>query len=80
MDRVLQRLPDLRLEVTDHATNGATAFISSRARATVGGAPMGWTGTDRVVVRDGRSVVMEVIYDTAPIKQALTAASPAGTP
>jgi hypothetical protein len=27
-------LPDLRLEVTDHATNGTTAFISWRARAT----------------------------------------------
>jgi hypothetical protein len=36
---------------------------------------MEWTGTDRVVVRDGRSVVVEVSYDTAPIGQALTAAS-----
>jgi steroid delta-isomerase-like uncharacterized protein len=71
MDRVLQLLPDLRLEVTDHATNGATAFISWRARATVGAAPMEWTGTDRVVVRDGRSAVVEVSYDTAPISQAL---------
>jgi SnoaL-like domain len=80
MDRVLQRLPDLRLEVADHAANGATAFISWRARATVGDAPMEWTGTDRVVVRAGRAVVLEVRYDTAPIMQALTAASAAGAP
>jgi steroid delta-isomerase-like uncharacterized protein len=56
------------------------AFISWRARATVGAAPMEWTGTDRVVVRDGRAVVVEVSYDTAPIVHALTAPSVAGAP
>lgn len=69
--------PDLRLEVTEHASAAEVTFISWQASATVNGYPLEWTGIDRFRVRNGRAVEVLVSYDTLPLLHALKA-TPAG--
>ncbi|MDO3703287.1 nuclear transport factor 2 family protein [Micromonospora sp. C28SCA-DRY-2] len=64
----LQRFPDLRLEVTDHAQRDDLLFISWRARATVAGVAIEWQGIDRMRMRDGVVTESLVAFDTAPLR------------
>lgn len=61
---VLQRVPDLRVEVTRWAVAGDAVFVEWDAHATVRGAPLQWRGVDRVVLRDGKTVEGQVFWDT----------------
>ena len=61
----LQLLPDLRLEVAEHATNGEFHFIRWIARATGAKGPGQLTGIDRIRVHDGLVTENYVIFDTA---------------
>jgi hypothetical protein len=49
----LQLLPDLRLEVAEHATNGEFHFIRWIARATGARGLVQLTGIDRIRVHEG---------------------------
>jgi len=71
MARILELVPDLRLEVTDHAEAGEMVFISWRARASAGTETLEWSGIDRFRVQDGKAVEALIAYDTAPLQQAL---------
>lgn len=68
---LLALVPDLRLDVTEHAEAGEMTFISWQASATVNGRPLEWTGIDRFRVRDGRAVEALVAYDTLPLRESL---------
>jgi ketosteroid isomerase-like protein len=61
----LQLLPDLRLEVAEHATNGEFHFIRWIARANGGKGPLELSGIDRIRVRDGLVAENFVVFDTA---------------
>jgi ketosteroid isomerase-like protein len=61
----LQLLPDLRLEVAEHATNGEFHFIRWIARATGAKGPLQLTGIDRIRVHDGLVTENYVVFDTA---------------
>jgi hypothetical protein len=63
--RFLQLLPDLRLEVAEHATNGEYHFIRWIARATGAKGPVQLTGIDRIRVHDGLVTENYVVFDTA---------------
>ncbi|MGH2962004.1 MAG: nuclear transport factor 2 family protein [Solirubrobacterales bacterium] len=76
--RILALIPDLRLEVIEHAEAGELVFISWRARGTVGGEPLEWTGIDRFRVRDGRAVDALVAYDIQPLQEAVQRSQAAG--
>jgi len=78
MAGILMVVPDLRLEVTEHAEAGELAFISWRARATVGGEALEWTGIDRFRVRDGRALEGLIAYDSMPLQEALQRVQAAG--
>jgi hypothetical protein len=67
---IVERLPDIRLTVTDHATTGDLCFISWRGTATVGGHPISWEGIDRMRLRDGLVVDSLVAFDTAALRTA----------
>ncbi|GAB3541724.1 hypothetical protein GCM10027343_12620 [Noviherbaspirillum agri] len=51
--QLLAMVPDFRLEVAEHAQNGEYVFIRWIAHGTWNGAPLEFTGVDRVKVRDG---------------------------
>ncbi|MES2959606.1 MAG: nuclear transport factor 2 family protein [Pseudomonadota bacterium] len=61
---VLQRVPDLRVEVTRWAVAGDAVFVEWDAHASLRGVPLHWRGVDRVILRDGRTVEGQVFWDT----------------
>jgi SnoaL-like domain len=50
---LLERLPDLRLEVAEHATNGDFTFVRWIMYATGAHGPFEMSGVDRIRLRDG---------------------------
>jgi SnoaL-like domain len=61
----LELVPDLRLEVAEHATNGEFHFIRWIARATGAKDPIELSGIDRIRVHDGLVTENCVVFDTA---------------
>jgi len=72
--RVLDQVPDLRLEVAEHATNGEVLFIRWIARGTGSGGPFEFTGVDRIRLRDGLVKENRIFYDPTLLEQALSGA------
>jgi SnoaL-like domain len=60
----LALLPDLRLEVAEHATNGENHFVRWIARATGAKGPFEFSGIDRIKSRDGLVTENRVVFDT----------------
>ena len=50
---LLELMPDLRLEVAEHATNGDVAFVRWIMHATGAHGPFEMSGVDRIRLRDG---------------------------
>ena len=50
---LIRLLPDLKLEVAEHATNGDVVFVSWVMHATGKHGPMQMSGIDRIRLRDG---------------------------
>lgn len=67
--RLLELLPDLRLDVAESATDGEHTFIRWVMRATGLHGPFEMTGIDRVRVRDGLVVENVIVYDTASFER-----------
>jgi len=65
---IVERFPDIRLTVTEHAAVGDVCFVSWRGSATVGGKPIAWEGIDCMHLRDGVVVDSLVAFDTAPLR------------
>lgn len=62
---VLERVPDLRLEVVEHAQNEAVIFIRWRARGTGADGPFEMYGIDRIRLEDGYVKDNHICYDSA---------------
>jgi hypothetical protein len=62
---ILAALPDLRLDVAEHAEAGEFAFIRWIMHATGSHGPFRLSGIDRVRVRDGLVAENVVVFDTA---------------
>lgn len=70
--QVLERVPDLRLEVAEHAQHRDLAFIRWIARGTGGeGRAVELTGFDRVRLRDGLVAENIIRYDPAEFERLL---------
>jgi hypothetical protein len=67
--RLLELLPDLRLDVAESATNGEFTFIRWVMQATGLHGPFEITGIDRVRVRGGLVVENVITYDTAEFER-----------
>jgi len=67
---IVERFPDVRLDVTHHATVDDLCFISWRASATSQGRPISWEGTDRMLLRNGRVIDSMVAFDTSGLRPA----------
>jgi ketosteroid isomerase-like protein len=65
----LEMLPDLRLEVADHATTGGHHFIRWIARATGAKGPFEFSGIDRIEMREGLVRENYVVFDTARLQE-----------
>lgn len=66
IEEVLRRVPDLKLEVAEHAQNGDFVFIRWIAKGTgAEGKPFEFSGIDRLRLRDGRVAENIVRYDSA---------------
>lgn len=63
--RLLELLPDVRLEVAESATDGEFTFVRWIMRATGLRGAFEMTGIDRVRVREGLVVENLIVYDTA---------------
>ncbi len=72
--QVLQRLPDLRIEVERWAPTGDIVMVEWRATATVAGTPLSWTGVDRFRVRGERMDQAMVYWDTRQLAERMAAA------
>lgn len=62
---IIELLPDMRLEVAEHAWNGDIVFIRWVLHATGANGPFDMTGIDRVRVRDGLVAENVIVFDTA---------------
>jgi SnoaL-like polyketide cyclase len=63
---LLTLVPDLRLELAEHATNGDVVFVRWNGRGTGPDGPFEAVGADRIIVTDG--IVQEnLILSDAPI-------------
>lgn len=71
---ILSLVTDLRLEVTEYAEGGELVLISWRARASVAGEPLTWTGIDRFRIRAGRAIEGLVAFDSLALQRALQGA------
>jgi ketosteroid isomerase-like protein len=67
--QVLQRLPDLRIDVIRWAPTGDAVLVEWRAHTTVGGEALEWQGVDRFNVRDGRIYQGQVYWDTRAVAE-----------
>jgi ketosteroid isomerase-like protein len=65
---LLEAVPDVRLEVTEHAQGGDFVFIRWIMRASGEHGPFELTGVDRVRLRDGRVAENVIVCDTAVFK------------
>lgn len=61
--RLLERVPDLRLEVAEHASNGEFLFVRWIAHGTTSGGPVTFSGVDRIRLRDGLVKEIRTYYD-----------------
>lgn len=68
---VLRLVPDLRLEVAEHASNGEFLFVRWIAHGTGAAGPFELSGMDRIRVRDGRVTENIIRYDTAAFEAAV---------
>ena len=66
--RLLEAVPDLTLEVAEHATNGNLIFIRWIARGTGADGAFEVTGMDRIRTEDGRVKENIIRYDTAALE------------
>ena len=62
--QLLDAVPDLTLEVAEHATNGNLIFIRWIARGTGAEGPFELTGLDRIRTEGGRVKENIIRYDT----------------
>jgi hypothetical protein len=66
---LLRMLPDLRLEVGDHADNGEHIFVRWIMRATGRHGAFELGGVDRIKVRDGLVAENRIFFDTRRFEQ-----------
>jgi predicted SnoaL-like aldol condensation-catalyzing enzyme len=72
--QVLQRLPDLHVEVVRWAPTGDAVLIEWRAHASVGGEPLQWQGVDRFNLRGDRMYQAQVYWDTRGVAEQMAEA------
>jgi hypothetical protein len=65
--RILHRIPDLRREVVDHASNDDVLFVAWIARGTGEHGPFEFSGVDRIRLRDGLIREHLIYYDPASL-------------
>jgi hypothetical protein len=65
--RLLTRVPDLRLEVAEHATNENFLFVRWIARGTGPDGAFTFSGVDRIQLRDGLVKEIRTYYDPASL-------------
>jgi hypothetical protein len=68
--RLLEMVPDFRLEVAEHAASGDITFVRWIARGTAGDGPFEFSGVDRVRTRGGL-VCENMIFADHPLLHAL---------
>ncbi|MGN6317718.1 nuclear transport factor 2 family protein [Trinickia sp.] len=66
---VLQRLPDLKVEVMRWAPTGDAVLIEWRAHASVAGEQLAWQGVDRFNLRGERMYQGQVYWDTRRVAE-----------
>lgn len=69
---VIALIPDLRLEVAEHARNGEHTFIRWIMHATGTAGPFQMSGIDRIRMRDGRVAENVIRFDRAELEEHLT--------
>lgn len=72
--RVLNQLPDMRLDIVRWAPVGDAVMVEWRASATVAGQALEWTGVDRFNIRDDRMYEASVYWDTRGLAERMSAA------
>jgi ketosteroid isomerase-like protein len=66
---LISLLPDLRLEVAEHAANGDVVFVRWIMRATGKHGPMQITGIDRIRLRDGLVAENLIRFDSEEFRR-----------
>ncbi|WP_394841680.1 ester cyclase [Pendulispora brunnea] len=74
--QVLALVPDLRLEVLEHATNDDLLFIRWRALGTGAKGPFALSGIDRIRLREGRVAENVIVFDTVRFRDLVGAPVP----
>ena len=69
LKQLLELLPDLRLEVGDHADNGEHIFVRWVMRATGRHGAFEMGGVDRIKTRDGLVAENRIYFDTKRFEQ-----------
>jgi hypothetical protein len=67
--KVLALVPDLRLDVLDHAVNGDLIFVRWLAHGTGAKGPIRLSGIDRIRIRDGKVAENVIVFDTAAFER-----------
>lgn len=70
-ERVKSSMPDLRFEAETWAERGDLLMLQWTTTATVGSAPLRWSGVDRFRLRSGKIAEEVVYFDTLLIWAAL---------
>ena len=70
--KLLARVPDFRLEVAEHASNGEFIFIRWIAHGTHAGEPLEFTGVDRIRHRNGQVVENRIFCDHPLVRSLIT--------
>ena len=73
LDQLLQAVPDLTLEVAEHAENGENLFIRWIATGTGVHGPLEIVGIDRIRVVDGKVKENIIRFDPAELEHAIGA-------
>jgi hypothetical protein len=71
MATVLAIVPDITLEVVEHAANGNIVFVHWLARGTGAKGPFELPGVDRFLLRDGLVAETRVFFDSGRFRAAI---------
>lgn len=74
MTQTMALTPEIENEVTGYAINDDLVFIGWRAHGTFLGQPLEWHGIDRFRLAGTHAEEIHAIFDTAPLRDAVTAA------
>ena len=69
MDQMLATMNDMKVKPLDCAGNGDRLYIAWEATALFNGKRRSWMGIDRFLIKNGKAIEEQVVFDSAALQE-----------